>query len=202
MIVKFNCSYDSDLTQIIFENSNQPPPGYVSVPAGNVYITRNCRRLTKKSGRSVYAIYVRTLTQISICFSNGLPFRQRDQYLDERTTHIGIHVPKDVFEQVRSDYENFRTRSSKSLWRRLYKEYPKMPLADKTEVHRIITSQYLEPTAKSTLKKLELRVHCYARDSYTPYKSLLEKKGSVNKKEWSKIYERLKDIMVSWRGQN
>ncbi len=68
VIVKFNRSYDSVLTQIIFENINRPPPGYVSVPAGNIYISRNCRRLTRKSGRSVYAEYVRTFTLISLFF--------------------------------------------------------------------------------------------------------------------------------------
>lgn len=45
--------------QIVFDGYS-PPPGYVSVPSGNIYITRNCRRLTKESDRSVYAVYVRT----------------------------------------------------------------------------------------------------------------------------------------------
>ena len=68
VIVKFNRSYDTALTQIILENGYRPPPGYVSVLAGNIYISRNCRRLTKKSGRSVYAEYVRTFTLISLFF--------------------------------------------------------------------------------------------------------------------------------------
>ena len=75
-----------------------------------------------------------------------------------------------------------------------------MPLADKTEVHRIISTRFSDPTEKT--KKLELRVHCYARDSYTPFKSVLEEKGSLNKEEVSQVHKRLKDILASWRGQN
>jgi len=63
VIVKFNRLCDGGLMQTAFSGHSRPP-GYVFVPSGNVYITRNCRRLTKKSDRSVYAVYVRTLTLI------------------------------------------------------------------------------------------------------------------------------------------
>ena len=114
---------------------------------------------------------------------------------------MGIHVPRDVFDKVRVDYALSRRRFSDSLFRKLYKEYPKMPPADRSKVNRIISTQFSDPTQKSALKNPELRVHCYARDSYTPYKSLLEEKGSLNKEELDQVYERLKDTLASWRGQ-
>ena len=133
--------------------------------------------------------------------AKGLFLRQRDRSLDDHTAAIGIHVPRDIFDQVKENYTEFRTRASDSLWRRLYREYPEMPPDDKTEVHRIISEQFSDPTERTVLKNLELRVHCYARDSYTPYKSLLEEKGSLNKEELDQVYERLKDTLASWRGQ-
>ena len=77
-IVRFNSLYSSDLTQIVMFKDGYPPsdyvPGYVSVPAGNSYISRHCRRLTEESGRTVYAIDVRNATLISRLFLERLTF--------------------------------------------------------------------------------------------------------------------------------
>jgi len=52
------------------------PPGYMFLPSGNVYITRNCRRLAKESGRTVYAVYVRTfIIDLPVTFLKTHPFR-------------------------------------------------------------------------------------------------------------------------------
>lgn len=48
MIVKFNSLYDSDLIQIIFEDSKQLPPGYIPVLAGNHHITRHLPQAYKE----------------------------------------------------------------------------------------------------------------------------------------------------------
>ena len=120
---------------------------------------------------------------------------QRNQSPYERTTHIGLQVPKDVVEQVESDYELLIKKSSESLWRRLHKEYPEMPLADKTEVHRI-ASRYSNSARNPALKRLELIVYRYCWNTYTLYKH----KKSLNKKEMSKVYKQLADTIASWRG--
>ena len=76
-----------------------------------------------------------------------------------------------------------------------------MPLADKIAVNRIISTQFSDPT-ESALKNLGLRVHNYARDTYTPFKSLLEERGSPNSKKFSKVQEKVRHILASWRGCN
>ena len=97
---------------------------------------------------------------------------------------------------MESDYEIFRKRGSESLWRRLDQEYPKMPPADKNEVHRIISSQYSDPAGKSALEILEKTVYWQCRDSYRS----LEENGSLKKVEIFEVFERVRDIMTSWRG--
>ena len=76
-----------------------------------------------------------------------------------------------------------------------------MPPADKTAVHRIISSRYLFAAGKSSLEILERTVYNYCRDSYTPFRSL-RKKESLNDKEISEVYERFRDTIASWRGDN
>ena len=128
--------------------------------------------------------------------SKDLPFLQSNGPSYQRPTHIGVQVPKDVFEQVESDYKIFIERSSDSLWRKLHKEYPKMPLADKREVHRIILSRDTDAARNPTMQRLELTVYRYVRDVYTPYES----NRSLNEEEISEVHEKLRDIIASWRG--
>ncbi|KLJ11770.1 hypothetical protein EMPG_13075, partial [Blastomyces silverae] len=47
---------DSSLEAIRTETQG-PPPGYVFVPKGDVYITRNCRSLSHEAKQTVYTVY-------------------------------------------------------------------------------------------------------------------------------------------------
>ena len=78
--------------EIIFSPSN-PPPGYVFIPSGNVFITRNCRKLAQK----LYSVY-------------------HHQSQKRPAAQIGLYVLRDVFERVKSDFEAKRARIDKHLW--------------------------------------------------------------------------------------
>ena len=199
IIVEFSRLYDGGLIQIIFENT-RPPPGYVSVPAGNAYITRNCRRLTEKSGRSVYATYVQNFTLISLLLFCKLTFWQRSQWPKKRAKQIGLHVPIDVLEQVESDHENSTTKVSESIWRMLHNGYPNMPPADKTKVHRLVWSRYSSSQSKSALSRLYYIIYGYYRDSYTPF-PILYRIDSPDKEAISEVHETIRKAMDFWSGK-
>ena len=76
-----------------------------------------------------------------------------------------------------------------------------MPPADKSAVHRVISSRYSVSAGKSSLEILERTVYNYCRDSYTPFIAL-RKKDSPDEKEISEVHERIRDTIASWRGQN
>ncbi|OJD21096.1 hypothetical protein ACJ73_07567 [Blastomyces percursus] len=52
---------DSSLEAIRTE-AQGPPRGYVFVPKGDVYITRNCRSLSHEAKQTVYTVYVSIIT--------------------------------------------------------------------------------------------------------------------------------------------
>lgn len=68
--------------------------------------------------------------------------------------------------------------------------------ADKSEVHRIISSEYTDAARNPPLETLELTVYRYFRDTYTSYKY----KKSLNDKEISEVHNQLADTIASWRG--
>lgn len=105
---------------------------------------------------------------------------------------------KDVFEKVESDFETIKTRTSESLWQILDREYPKMPTADKKEVHRRVSSRDSKLVGKSTRDGLALTIHYRIRDLYTPPLNLNDpKKEEAN----SKRRQRIEKILVYWRGE-
>ena len=123
---------------------------------------------------------------------------------------IDAHVPKEVLEKAKSDYGTFMTRTSKNLWLRLQRQYPKMPLADKTAVHRMKLSKHMEPKIKCFInpipkcskKELECRVYSYVRQSSrTPVESLVDKDCRLNIKRVSELHKKVRDTLAYWRGE-
>ena len=100
---------------------------------------------------------------------------------------------------MKSDYELFRKGGSEPLWRKLHKEYPKMPHADKCKVHRIISSTHSDPAGKTARESLRGAIYSYYRDSYTPFK-FLSRKRSLNKEAISELHEKIEKTIESWRG--
>jgi hypothetical protein len=89
----------------------------VFVPSGNAFITRNCRKLAQK----LYVVY-------------------RPKSRKKLAAQIGLHVPRDVFEKVESDFEAKRARIDENLWWALDKKSPQIPPVDKNKLDRLIAS--------------------------------------------------------------
>lgn len=156
----------------------RPPPGYVFVPAGNVFITRNCRKLAQNL--------------IVVC---------RPKSGKEFATQIGLHVPEEVFIQVKSEFEVKRAKINEELCRHLDKEYPQIPSAHKNEIHRLASSHEPNLTGKSALRDSENVIRAYIRDRYTRLMSLLFDDKSPNTEAIARTDQKIQDIMASWRGE-
>ena len=85
------------------------------------------------------------------------------------------------------------------MWRKLHKEYPEMPDADKIEVHRIVSSTHSDPAGKAALRSLGGTIYSYYRDTYTPFR-LLSQHEALNKKAISELHEKIKKTIETWRG--
>jgi hypothetical protein len=164
--------------EIVFSPCD-PPPGYVFVPSGNVFITRSCRKLAQK----LYAVY-------------------RPESREKLAAQIGLYVPRDTFEKVKSEFEAKRARIGKKLWRALDKTYPQIPPADKNELHRLISSQRPSLTGKSALDHSEITIYAYVRDRYTSFKSLAAHGESPYSEAIARARQRVQEILASWRGED
>lgn len=164
--------------EIVFSPCD-PPPGYVFVPAGNAFITRNCRKLAQK----LYAVY-------------------RPKSRKTLAAQIGLHVPRDVFEKVESDFQAKRARVDENLWRALDKKYPQIPPADKNELHQLISSRYPSLTGKSVLNDDGITIYAYVRDRYTPFKSLVPYGENRDAEAIARAHQRVQEILAFWRGED
>jgi hypothetical protein len=115
---------------------------------------------------------------------------------------IGLHVPRDVFEKVESNFKTKRARIDKNLWRALDKKYPQMPPADKNELHRLISSQCSSLTGKSALNHSEIIIYAYVRDRYTPFKSLAPYGENRDTEAIARAHQRVQETLASWRGED
>lgn len=156
-----------------------PPPGYIFVPSGNVFITRRCRKLAQK----VYAVY-------------------RPKSRKRRATQIGLHVPKDASEKARSEREAERARTGERLWRYLDKNYPKMPPADRNELHCLVLSQTNNVSATSVLRDIENTIYGYVLNQYTRFNFIPISGKRRHTKAIDRARRKAQEILASWRDEN
>jgi hypothetical protein len=164
--------------EIVFSPCD-PPPGYVFVPSGNAFITRNCRKLAQK----LYAVY-------------------RPESRKKLAAQIGLYVPSNIFEKVVTEFEAKRVGIEEKLWRALDKKYPQIPSTAKNELHRLISSRCPSLTGKSALDHSELTIYAYVRDRYTPFKSLAPYGENRDTDAIARAHQKAQEILASWRGDD
>ena len=156
-----------------------PPQGYVFVPSGNAFITRSCRKLAQER----YAVF-------------------RPKSRKKLATQIGLHVPRDVFDKVDSDFKAKRARIDQKLSRALDKKYPQIPPADKDKLHHFISSQCPNVTGNAAANLSETHIYAYIRDRYTLFKSLDLYEINRDTKAIDRAHQRVQEILASWRGED
>ncbi|CAH0028774.1 unnamed protein product, partial [Clonostachys rhizophaga] len=154
-----------------------PPPGYIFVPAGNIFITRHCRDLAKKTSEDIYAYY-------------------RHKSKKKSAKQEGLYVPKDIFEKVKSEYERRKTLADEKVLRSLTKNYPNMPPADKAKIfQRCCDPETLKPMMYNTHNV----VYSHIRDRYTAFKSVSGDKASS--KGVNEAHRQAEEILSNWKGK-
>jgi hypothetical protein len=114
----------------------------------------------------------------------------------------GLYVPEEAFKEAESDYKAKRARVEETLWRALDKEYPKIPLADKNELHCLISSKSPSLVGKSALYPRGTITYTYICDWYTPFKSLTFYGERKDDEAIDRAHRRAQEILASWRGED
>ncbi|EAW07171.1 DUF2293 domain-containing protein [Aspergillus clavatus NRRL 1] len=167
------------------------PEGYVFVPKGDVYVTRNCRVQTKESQRLVYAVY-----------NNA----------GKRTT--GLRVPSDVYAAVLqsaaatadSRANAVRVRDEKDLSRARQILRSKFPLMPADSLETVVDHAFLKGSGrvgrtamKTDEKKATLAVEAHIRHVHTPYEQLLDA-GKERREAREAVWDMVQAIKTAWEG--
>jgi len=167
------------------------PKGYVFVPKGNVYITKNCRKETHKAEKTLYVV------------------------VDKRNKPIGLRCPADIHNTVMSQNKATATQRAEAVQKRdaakedtfedaIVKLFPKIP---KVEVPQIVKhslkkhSRRVGRTNKVALQdRVKLAVRAHIRHVHTDYDQLL-KQGASRAVAREKVWERINEVARQWGGR-
>ncbi|KAE8355953.1 hypothetical protein BDV28DRAFT_127917 [Aspergillus coremiiformis] len=167
------------------------PPGYVFVPKGDVYVTRNCRTTTKKSERIVYTVYDKT---------------------GKRT--LGIRIPSDVYAAVlesaaataETRANAIKLRDEKDLAHSRQILCTKFPLMPVESLEAILNHAFLKGSGRvgrtATItdeRKADLAVEAHIRHTHTPYESMLHA-GTGREEARKAVWSLIQAIKTAWEG--
>ena len=166
------------------------PPGYVFVPKGDVYITKNCRQKTYERGQTVYVV------------------------VNKHNKIIGLRCPQSVFSAVEVMSEATAAKRADAVDRRdaaardrfeeaLGQVFPRMPLDD---VKRVLQHALKKRSGRvgrtethSLEHKAKLAVLAHIRHRYTNYDQLLND-GKDRDNARSVVLGDVNDISTKWGG--
>ncbi|GKZ30199.1 hypothetical protein AbraIFM66950_008245 [Aspergillus brasiliensis] len=167
------------------------PANYQFVPKGDIYITRNCRKLTKESGRIVYVVYD-----------------------DRGKITLGLRVPADIHAAVirsaaetadsRAQAVQLRDEKDSAQARQLLRS--KFPLMPEESLDTILEHAFLKGSGRvgrtsrlSDEDKAKLAVDAHIRHTHTSYDALL-KSGKTRGEARQASKEMVHAIRTAWAG--
>ncbi|KAK3374847.1 hypothetical protein B0H63DRAFT_257353 [Podospora didyma] len=168
------------------------PDGYVFVPKGDVYVTKNCRKRTHEANMVLYVVVSKT------------------------GKTLGLRCPRQIFEAVQEDNKATASKRATAVQKRdaalegnfeeaIMEHFPNTP---KEEVSRIIKqalqkhSRRVGRTGKVEVReKVMLAVRAHIRHRHTEYDQLL--RGGVGREEARRrILSKLNEVARSWGGRS
>ncbi|KAK8025987.1 hypothetical protein PG990_003810 [Apiospora arundinis] len=162
--------------EILFDRQ-YPPPGYEYVPAGNSFVTRQCRILAKETNEKIYAYY---------------RLRSRKKVAKQ----CGLYVPRGIAADVESQYDARKEMADKERSQKLDKAYPNMPSKDKVKIGLLCNEQ----SAISKRRDTSLIVRRYVLDRYTAFNSLSWPESGTE--AFAKANEEADKVLSIWRGKD
>lgn len=167
------------------------PKGYVFVPKGNVYITKNCRKKTHEADKTLYVV------------------------VDKRNKPIGLRCPANIYSDVMSQNKATAAQRAEAVQKRdaaieenfedaIVKLFPKIP---KAEIPQIIKhslkkhSRRVGRTSRVALEdRVKLAVRAHIRHVHTEYDQLL-KQGASRPVAREKVWDKLNEVARKWGGR-
>ncbi|MCJ1252054.1 hypothetical protein MMC30_009292 [Trapelia coarctata] len=181
--------------------NSKVPDSYVFVPKGDVYITRHCRTLTGKLGKTLYIVY-------------------------DNVTHdrLGLRCPVEVYEEVQRDAASSvlgrraavkakDTRDIEKARNAILCQFPQIPLASRQAVLDHGFQKGSGRVGRSTVldddEKVTLAIVAHVRHTMTPYDTLLRGLdrngvGERTRRETARamIRGRVDDVLSQWRSSS
>ncbi|KAK0709169.1 hypothetical protein B0T26DRAFT_396965 [Lasiosphaeria miniovina] len=166
------------------------PKGYVFVPKGDVYITKNCRKKTHEADKTLYVVVTKT------------------------GKALGLRCPAGIYASVEADHRATAVRRAEAVQKRdsaleetfekaIVKLFPKIP---KEAIPKIINralekhSRRVGRTGTLTLnEKVKLAVRAHIRHCHTDYDKLL-KQGENREVARAKILTEINEVASGWGG--
>ncbi|KKY32155.1 hypothetical protein UCDDA912_g07889 [Diaporthe ampelina] len=164
------------------------PSGYSFVPKGNVFITRNCRRLTQACGCSVYVV------------------------IDAKNEPIGIGVPTEIHVGVQSKETDTRAERAANVLKRdggiakgfqkeIMKIFPKIPPDALRNVSRIALQKGKGKVGRvgklNVQRRARLAVWAHVRHCETDYDVLL-RNGVPREDARHRVEAKIKEVCKVW----
>ncbi|KAL4795672.1 hypothetical protein BDV19DRAFT_362424 [Aspergillus venezuelensis] len=168
------------------------PAGYVFVPRGDVYITRNCRSKTKESQKLVYKVFD-----------------------DTGKKALGIRVPHNILHKVQTTAKATASTRAAAVALRDEKDLAssrallqrQFPLLPDDQLEHILHHAYLKGSGRvgrtsttSDKHKAVLAVEAHIRHMHTPYEALL-KEGKDREAARKAVWPTVQAVRAAWMGE-
>ncbi|KAJ4416028.1 hypothetical protein N0V85_002442 [Neurospora sp. IMI 360204] len=167
------------------------PPGYVFVPKGDVYITKNCRKETHSAGQTVYVV------------------------VNKRRKPIGLRCPASIVKAVQESNQATAAKRAEAVQKRdaaiegdfeeaLKRLFPNTP---KASIPKIVSHALKKRSRRvgrsGTVQlddKVKLAVRAHIRHQHTEYEQLL-RQGTNREKARIQVFSKLNEIARLWGGR-
>ncbi|EED22333.1 conserved hypothetical protein [Talaromyces stipitatus ATCC 10500] len=166
------------------------PEGYIFVPKGDPYITRNCKSRTKEAGNTIYIVYDNKLNhQLGI----RIPSAIHTSVLHSATQTAAHRALATHNRDIRT---NLKARSLLQL------TFPSIP---PTCLSKILQHAFLKGSGRvgriSTRpdeKKATLAVEAHVRHEHTEYEKLMSEGGMNREEAREVVWKEVKTIRDGW----
>lgn len=182
---------DSDHEETCIE-TDPMPEGFVFVPKGDPYITRNCKSRSKDAGSTVYIVYDK-----------------------KERTQLGIRVSTSIYNTVTASAKQTASQRAAAVESRdartqhkaaliLHKTFPNIPAPEANEIlaHAFLkgSGRVGRTATRPDDVKATLAVEAFIRHQHTPYEQLL-RDGVRREAARDAVWELVQRVRDSWAGK-